>query len=134
MRGDRDGYLICCISGNSKTQYCGISNTLNSGRPNCIIGENDHNLLDEHITDKLSDIICLTEHSHTSPNAKSYQINGYNMIVYNFDKRGICRYSNPYIFITVLDYNYDFQEYIWCSVSPSKDEKMCAMLPNRGSI
>ena len=43
----------------------------------------------------------------------------YNMGAYNFNKRGICIYSKPHISVTVLDYTYAFQEYIWCSVSPS---------------
>ena len=42
------------------------------------------------------------------------------MIAHNFNKRGICIYAKPHISITVLDYTYDFQEYIWCSVSLSK--------------
>ena len=45
------------------------------------------------------------------------------MISHNFNKRGICIYSKPHISITVLDYTYEFQEYIlWCSVSLSKGE------------
>ena len=44
------------------------------------------------------------------------------MIAHNFNKRGICIYAKPHISITVLDYTYDFQEYIWCSVSLSKGE------------
>ena len=44
------------------------------------------------------------------------------MSAYNFNKRGICIYSKPHISVTVLDYTYAFQEYIWCSVSPSNGE------------
>ena len=44
------------------------------------------------------------------------------MIAHNFNKCGICIYAKPHISITVLDYTYDFQEYIWCSVSLSKGE------------
>ena len=44
------------------------------------------------------------------------------MIAHHFNKRGICIYAKPHISITVLDYTYDFQEYIWCSVSLSKGE------------
>ena len=72
------------------------------------------------------DIICLTEvlpkHCYTLPKAESYQIKDYNMSAYNFNKRGICIYSKPHISVTILDYTYAFQEYIWCSVSPSNGE------------
>ena len=46
------------------------------------------------------------------------------MIPHNFDRCGICIYSKPPISITVLDYTYEFQEYICCSVSLSKDENL----------
>ena len=58
------------------------------------------------------------------PFRKSYQIKDYNMSAYNFNKRGICIYSQPHISVTVLDYTYAFQEYIWCSISPSNGESI----------
>ena len=77
------------------------------------------NLLDVRISDKLPDIICLQNIVIPLPKAESYQIKDYN-----FNKRDICIYSKPHIYVTVLDYTYAFQEYIWCSVSPSKGEKV----------
>ena len=44
------------------------------------------------------------------PNAYFYQIKYYNMS--GFNKRDICIYLKPHIFVTVLDYTYAFQEYI----------------------
>ena len=44
------------------------------------------------------------------------------MSAYNFNKCGICIYWKPHISVTVLNYTYAFQEYIWCSVSPYNGE------------
>ena len=79
-----------------------------------------------HIRQITRHYICLTDvlpkHCYTLPKAESYQIKDYNMSAYNFNKRGICIYSKPHISVTVLDYTYAFQEYIWCSVSLSNGE------------
>ena len=105
---NEDKQALSC--GNSGTYNCG-----NNSKCNIILycnidvfTKSKQNLLDVRISDKLQDIICLTEvlpkHCYTLPKTESYQIKDYNMSAYNFNKRGICIYSKPHISVTVLDY------------------------------
>ena len=104
------------INEDKQSRSCGNSGTYNCGNiSEChilycnisVFTKSKQNLLDVvRISDKLLDIICLTEvlpkHCYTLPKAQSYQIKDY-MTAYNFNKRGICIYSKPHISVTVLD-------------------------------
>ena len=82
-------------------------------------------MLDVCISTNSPDIICITEvlpkNSLIEATAETYQIRGYNLVAYNFKKRGICIYSKPHISITVCDFVSDFDEYIWCSITCKND-------------
>ena len=58
------------------------------------------------------------------PNGQALKATNFLLCInaYNFNKQGICIYSKPHISVTVLDYTYMLQEYIWCSVSQSNGE------------
>ena len=69
------------------------------------------------------DIICITEilPKNTKYSIDTYQLKGYNIITYNFQKRGICIYAKPNLNISVLEFVYDFEECVWCKIMGKQD-------------
>ena len=71
------------------------------------------------------DIICITEILPKNTKSKysidTYQLKGYNIITYNFQKRGICIYAKPNLNISVLEFVYDFEECVWCKIMGKQD-------------
>ena len=83
------------------------------------------NLLEVRISLMSPDIICITEILPKNTKSKysidTYQLKGYNIITYNFQKRGICIYAKPNLNISVLEFVYDFEECVWCKIMGKQD-------------
>ena len=84
------------------------------------------NLLEVRISLMSLDIICITEILPKNTKSKysidTYQqLKGYNIITYNFQKRGICIYPKPNLNISVLEFVYDFEECVWCKIMGKQD-------------
>ena len=73
------------------------------------------------------DIICISEILPKNTKLKysidTYQLKGYNIITYNFLKRGICIYAKPSLNIPVLELVYDFEECVWCKIICKQGKK-----------
>ena len=93
---------------------------LNVGKLTIFYTKSKLNILEVRISLMSADIIYITEILPMNRKSKysidTYQLKSYNIITYNFQKRGICIYAKPNLNISVLEFVYDFEECVWCKI------------------
>ena len=83
-------------------------------------------------------IICTTEilpkNTQSKYSIDTYQLKGYNIITYNFQKRGLCIYARPNLNISVLEFVYNFEECVWCKIINKQDTFVLGCLVMKSMI